>query len=367
MKIDELKITIKELVDGFSDNGDKGVTGYSGKLDIRPPYQREFIYSQEQQVKVIETVMMGFPLNTMYWVKKADGNFEVLDGQQRTMSICSFWTNQFSYLFRNFESLQNDEKEKFLSYPLTIYVCEGEDSEKLNWFRTINIAGIQLKDQEIRNAVYSGSWVTSAKTYFSKKNCAAYNIAKNYISGECNRQDYLETAIKWMSGARKPTDIDEFMTIHKNDADAQPLWTYFQGVIDWVKAKFSEYRPTMKGIDWGDLYRQHKDRTDLKSDELEKEVSRLFADEDVTNKKGIYAYVLNPAGNEKLLSIRAFLERDKQTAYEKQGGKCALCGEHFEIQEMQADHIKPWSKGGKTIQENCQMLCTTCNLSKSDR
>ena len=230
MDIKPVKITIKELVKGFVDNSENGVRAYNGKLDIRPPYQREFVYNDEQRNKVIETVIKGFPLNTMYWAKRKDGTFEIIDGQQRTLSICQYINNDFTFNFKTFKSLQDSEKNKIYDYKLSVYICDGDDKEKLDWFETINIAGAELTKQELRNAVYSGPWVSDAKKYFSKTNCAAYNIGNKYINGELNRQAYLETAIKWISGAKKDGDIRDYMANHCDDVNALPLFEYFQNI-----------------------------------------------------------------------------------------------------------------------------------------
>ena len=241
MEIKAKAIKVKDLFEGYSNEGENGVVAYGGNLDIRPPYQREFIYNDEQREKVIETVMSGYPLNTMYWAKRKDGTFEIIDGQQRTMSICQYVNNDFSYKFRSFQTLQADEKERILNYKLFVYVCDGDDSEKLKWFETINIAGAELTKQELRNAVYSGKWVTSAKSYFSKTNCAAYNIGSKYLNGEMKRQSYLETAIKWISQAKNEDDIKNYMSEHCADPDAQPLFSYFRNVIEWIQAKFPKW------------------------------------------------------------------------------------------------------------------------------
>lgn len=369
MEITQLDITVRDLVEGFSDNAENGVVAYNGKLDIRPPYQREFIYNDEQREKVIETVMHGYPLNTMYWAKRKDGTYEIIDGQQRTMSICQYVNNDFSYMFRSFQTLQSDEKEKILNYKLFVYVCDGEDSEKLKWFETINIAGAELTKQELRNAVYSGKWVTSAKSYFSKTNCAAYNIGSKYLSGEMKRQAYLETAIKWISEAKNDNEIRDYMSVHCLDSDAQPLFSYFRNVIEWVQAKFPKYRKEMKGIQWGLLYNKYgRDETvssKLIAEELEKRIAKLMADSDVQKKSGIYEYVLD--GDIHHLGIRAFDENTKREVYEAQNGNCKLCGKHFEIEAMEADHITPWIEGGRTVSENCQMLCRNCNRRKSSK
>lgn len=359
MDIELKNITIRELVEGYQDNQEAGVVGFGGRLNIRPPFQREFVYNDKQREAVIDTVYRGFPLNTMYWAIATDG-FEIIDGQQRTVSICQYVDGVFSYKDRYFHNLQQDEKDTILDYALTVYRCQGTDSEKLDWFRTINIAGEKLTDQELRNAVYAGSWTADAKRYFSKTQCAAWQLADKYMTGSPIRQDYLETAISWMNSG----DIEGYMAIHQHDKSANPLWLYFQSVISWVKATFPKYRKEMKGIAWGDLYNVFKDQ-EFDPKKLEAEISRIMEDEDVTNKKGIYSYVLD--GKEKHLNIRAFSNNQKREAYERQKGICPVCKDNFEIEEMEGDHITPWREGGKTIADNCQMLCKEDNRRKSGK
>ncbi len=360
MKIELKEITVRELTDGFQDNDEAGVVGYGGKLDIRPPYQREFIYKDKQRDAVINTITKEFPLNVMYWAVREDGNFEIIDGQQRTISVCQYKNGDFSINGMAFHNLPKDKQEQILNYKLTVYQCSGTDSEKLDWFRTINIAGEKLTDQELRNAVYSGTWATDAKRYFSKNGCVAYQIGSDYLNGSPIRQDYLETAIKWISDGK----IEEYMSKHQHDQNAAALWRYFQDVITWVETTFTKKRKFMKGVDWGTLYNKYKDgQYDTKK--IEKEIEKLILDDDVTKKSGIYSYILTR--NEQNLSIRAFTDATKQKVYEKQKGICSKCEELFEIEQMEADHITPWHEGGKTIEENCQMLCRECNRRKSGK
>ena len=379
MRIEMNEIAIRDVVNGYHDNGENGVVGYGGLLDIRPPYQREFVYKPDQRNAVVSTIFKGFPLNVMYWVRNPDGRYEVLDGQQRTISFSSYYSGDFSveenenYLY--FHNLPKDRQEAFLDYRLSVYICEGTDSEKLDWFRIVNIAGAKLTDQELRNAVYAGPWLSDAKRYFSKTGCAASQIASRYMVGQPIRQDYLETAMRWIVDsddvkALGITTIEEYMGRYQAELNANNLWTYFTSVVNWVDMLFGDrhYRKEMDGLDWGVLYnRYHANKYD--AERLEADVARLMADEDVTAKKGIYEYVLSgmPPSMERLLSIRKFLDRDKRTAYEKQKGVCPICGNHFDIKDMEADHITPWSKGGKTVAENCQMLCRVCNRDKGGR
>lgn len=322
MQIDELKVTVGEVCEGYFNDAEEGVVGYDERLDIRPKYQREFVYKDAQRDEVIRTVMKGLPLNVIYWckVKKEDGSegFEVLDGQQRTISLCEYVDGTFSVDDKYFYNLPADKKQQILDYPLFVYVCDGTDSEKLEWFRIINIAGEELTDQELRNAVYAGSWTSDAKRYFSKTGCAAGTLAGDYLKGASIRQEYLETAIFWAASAEGKT-IEAYMAEHQNDPSAVQLWNYFRSVIDWVQAIFPKKRKEMKGLPWGIFYNQHGKRTDLDPKKLETEIQRLMGDEDVTKKSGIYEYLLT--GEEKKLSIRSFDRRDALAAYEKQGHK----------------------------------------------
>lgn len=357
MKIELKEMQVRDLTEGYEDNDEAGVVGYSGKLDIRPPYQREFIYKDAQRDAVIDTITRGFPLNVMYWAVRKDGDFEVIDGQQRTISICQYVEGDFAFRDRYFHNLQPDEREQLLDYELMIYLCSGTDSEKLEWFKTINIAGVKLADQELRNAVYSGSWVSDAKRHFSKTGCPAYSLGGDYMKGAPIRQDYLETVVKWINSG----DIEGYMAKQQHKPNANELWLYFQNVMAWVKATFPTYRKEMNGVQWGDLYNEFKDE-ELDPVKLEEKVGMLMADEDVTNKRGIYSYVLD--GQERHLNIRAFRPNQKREAYERQSGICPVCGDHFELKEMEADHITPWHEGGKTEAANCQMLCRDDNRRK---
>ena len=358
MDIKLKNIKVKDLVKDYSDKDQEGVFGYSGKLNIRPQYQREFVYDPDQRSAVINSIFSDYPLNVMYWSIQSDGKYEVIDGQQRTISICQYVEGDFSFNQKYFHNLQNDEKEKILNYELMIYFCKGSDSEKLSWFRIINIAGEKLHNQELLNAIYSGPWVTDLKRHFSKNGCPAYELGNNYLKGSPIRQDYLETALKWKSNNK----IEDYMGLHQNDVNANELWLYFQGIISWIKITFPKKRKEMKGINWGFLHNQFKDK-ELNVNELEEEIVNLMQDRDVTNKPGIYSYVLTR--EEKYLNIRAFDENHKREAYEKQKGICVVCNKHFEFNEMEADHIDPWSKGGPTTSENCQLLCKEDNRRKS--
>lgn len=361
MRIEERRVTVAEVFDGYQDDDEEGVCGYGGRLDIRPAYQREFVYNPKQRDEVIRTVMKGLPLNVMYWCQTGSDTYEVMDGQQRTVSLMRYLDGDFSVDDMYFWNLPADRQAQISDYQLFVYVCDGTDSEKLDWFRIINIAGEQLTDQELRNAVYAGTWTASAKRYFSKTNCPAARDYGGYLKGSSIRQDFLETAIDWAASAEGKA-IEGYMAEHQNDANAVALWNYFTSVMEWVKATFPKYRKEMKGVKWGILYNSNGSRTDLDAGKLEDEVALLMADDDVTRKSGVYEYVLT--GDERCLSIRAFDNKQKRAAYERQRGICPMCHKHFEFEEMHADHIRPWSKGGPTTAENCQMLCRDCNLKK---
>lgn len=360
MNIEPKEITVEKLTEGFTDNAEQGVVAYGGKLDIRPPYQREFIYKDKQRDAVIDTVRKHYPLNVMYWAVREDGHFEVVDGQQRTLSICQYVNGDFSIKGLAFHNLKDDQQKQILDYKLMVYLCSGTDSERLEWFRTINIAGEELTDQELHNAVYAGRWTADAKRYFSKTGCPAYGLASAYLRGSPIRQEYLETAIAWHSDST----IEQYMSQHQHDENATPLWHYFQSVINWVKATFPEYRKEMKGVAWGELYNKFQGKP-FDTDKLEKQVAKLMLDEDVERKSGIYPYVLD--GDERHLNIRSFSENMKREAYERQKGVCVKCKKKFQLDEMEGDHIKPWHESGKTNAANCQMLCKDDNRRKSGK
>lgn len=373
MKIEPKSIKIREIFESFSDNGDDGVFAYGGRLAVRPPYQREFIYSHEQSEAVIHTVLKRFPLNVMYWVKVGDNKYEVLDGQQRTLSVMQYLKHQFSIVLGGqkyyWDALPDDKYNAIMNYEFMIYICEGEASEKLDWFKVVNIAGEKLTNQELRNSVYTGEWLFDAKRYFSKRNCAAKQLSEKYITGDPNRQELLEKALRGICDYQGIQDITEYMASHKSDADADELWQYFQDVIHWVEKIFPNYYSDMKGLDWCRLYNEHN-KNHYNSSTMSSEVKRLHEDEDVQKQKGIYEYLLcfetDPFAG-RLLNLRAFDKRDKMAAYSRQEGICPICGQHFAFEEMEGDHIKPWSKGGHTVPENCQMLCSDCNGKKADK
>src|SRR5699024_508267 len=263
MKIELNRIPVRDLVEDYEDNDELGVRAYGSRLDVRPPYQREFVYKDKQRDAVIETLRRDFPINGMYWSVDADPRdggveYEIDEGQQRTISICQYVEGDFSIEIDGhqlaFHNLQDDQQQQILDYELMVYLCQGTDSEKLDWFKTINIAGEELTDQELRNAVYHGPWVSSAKKYFSKSGCPAYAIASDYMTGSPIRQDYLETAIEWINAGK----VDEYMRDRQQDADAKDLWTYFQSVVTWVETTFPKKRSQMKTVKWGPLHAKYK-------------------------------------------------------------------------------------------------------------
>ncbi|MBI3944602.1 MAG: DUF262 domain-containing protein [Armatimonadetes bacterium] len=363
MKIALNNIKIAEIVEGYQDKAEEGVRGYGGRLNIRPAYQREFIYKEKQRNEVVHTVRKGFPLNTMYWVVAGDG-FELMDGQQRTISICQYIQGDFAVMVDGmpmfFDNLTPEKKQQILDYELSIYVCEGTEGEKLDWFKIINIAGEKLTNQELRNAIYTGPWLADAKKWFSRTGCPARAIGEKYVNGSPIRQDFLEKALEWISGDK----IEDYMSRHQHDADAQELWQYFQEVISWVQRVFPTYRKIMKGLDWGRFYNAHRNDS-LNAAVLEQRIKELIEDDEVSNQKGIYEYLLT--GNEKTLNLRAFDEKTKVKTYEKQQGICPVCNKHYELGDMEADHIVPWRMGGKTVAENCQMLCRLDNRTKGGK
>jgi len=382
MIVSRLDITVNDIVlfnkqtgncDGFINEGEEGVFGMNYKLNIRPKFQREFIYDQDGIEKVIETVRNGHPLGIIYFIKTQEENYEILDGQQRILSLCKYiegdsdisaeWPGRGRVYFDN---LSDEEIDKLLNYPLLVHICEGSDKEILDWFFTINIAGKQLTPQEGRNAIFAGPWVSDARMYFSKINCPAVLLDDNkYMKGSAKRQDYLETVIKWISEDKISEDkIHDYMASHHHNQDAKDLWEYFNQVMNWVENIFTTYRKEMKGIDWGYLYNKYKNNVYTPS-EVEREIKHLMEDDEVSSKKGIYLYFFDR--DEKHLNIRLFSDKQKREAYERQGGICVHCKEHFQEDDMEADHITPWVEGGRTNSENCQMLCKKCNREKGQR
>ena len=379
MQIVTKMVTVKDLYEGYENNYEEGVVAYGGKTNVRPKYQREFIYEGEQLTAVIDTVQHGYPLNILYWVEHEDGTYEVLDGQQRIMSICEFLEGNFyievdgcTMYISNIQRRYPEMYKAIMDYELEVKVIKGGTKEEhMAWFTRINIAGEKLTDQELRNINYTGEWLTSAKRYFSKTNCAAARIAQDsatpYITNKaCNRQEVLELALRWITDSKKDDSVCQYMAEHQNDKDATELWEYFEKVIDWAKTLFPNYRKEYHcRDDWGYLYNQyHNNEYDI--DELNEKFEFILAnsgkDGEIQAKKPVILYLFD--GKEKHLSLRAFNDVDKHKKYVEQKGICPICGQHFEEKEMEGDHITPWSEGGKTVLSNCQMLCKACNRKK---
>ena len=373
MTIKQIEVTVGDIARGYINNEEQGVRGYGGQLDIRPPYQREFIYNENEQQAVISTVLKGYPLNVMYWVRRsedAECPYEVMDGQQRTVSLCEYVDGKFAYDFKNFFNQPADIQKLILDYPLTIYLCEGEPSEKLEWFKTINIAGKPLNEQEINNAVYAGPFVTDAKRHFSKSNCGAYRLGKDLVNGTPIRQEFLKKALEWMSEHEtregKPQSVVGYMAEHQHDPNANNLWTYFQNVLNWTITNFDlkKFKKIMKGLNWA-LYYDKYHSTTLDTADLASRISKLILDSDVQKQMGIIPYVLT--GDERHLDLRSFPEDIKLAVWEKQHHICLSCQKEFDYEFMEGDHITPWREGGRTVIENCQMLCRECNRRKGGR
>lgn len=372
MKITPIQVTIADLVKNYKDDNDGGVYGYDGRLCIRPSFQREFVYKEKQRDLVVDSVMKKRPLNIMYWSKVGDDQYEVLDGQQRTISIAQYVNKDFPIKIEGnakfFHNLTPDEQDKILDYELDVYICDGTETEKLEWFKVINIAGATLTNQELLNATYTGPWLADAKNYFSKRNCVAGLLGDGYIKGNPIRQDYLEKVLSWIADHDELESGQMYMAIHQHDIDANDLWLYFQTVINWAKMLFPKRKGITDSQEWGILYNQYHEKS-YNSNTLETDVQKLLMDDDVTKNAGIIPYVLSDRTkhDEKYLSLRTFTEAQKYRAYEKQGGICPVCGQHFEYEEMQGDHIIPWSQGGRTVDENLQMLCQKCNNDKGNQ
>ena len=373
MTIKQIEVTVGDITKGYVNNDEQGVRGYDGLLDIRPPYQREFIYNEKEQQAVIHTVLQGYPLNVMYWVKRAEDAecpYEVMDGQQRTLSLCEYVAGKFSYDFKNFFNQPGDIQKKILDYPLTIYVCEGEASEKLEWFKTINIAGKPLNEQEINNAIFAGPFVSDAKKHFSKTNSGAARLGKDLVNGTPIRQDFLKVALEWIAehetrqGHRQ--SVVGYMAAHQHDPNANNLWTYFQTVLNWAITNFDmkKFKKIMKGLDWAYLYDKYGLET-LDTAALGKRISELMRDSEIQKLSGIIPYVLT--GDEHYLDLRAFPEDIKLMAWEAQNHICPKCGKEFDYEFMEGDHITSWRDGGRTVVENCQMLCRECNRRKGSK
>ncbi|MCE9645020.1 MAG: DUF262 domain-containing protein [Chloroflexi bacterium] len=379
-------ITVKDICDGFVYNEleGKGLFGLAGKLTIQPEYQRNYIYADgKRDVAVIESILKGYPLGLIYFNKVSDDVLEVLDGQQRITSFGRFVTNKFAIqdergMQQYFDGIAGDQRKKILETKLLIYECEGEETEIKDWFRTINIYGVPVNPQEILNAVYSGPFVTLGKAEFSNSQNANIQKWGAYISGNANRQDFLERALDWVSKG----NIDDYMSRHRKDKNITELKTYFNSVIDWVSTVFVDVESEMRGLEWGRLYEEYH-KTAYNPTKVSKEVQKLYGDPYVKNRKGVFEYILGGSTDTKLLDVRVFDEATKKSVYSTQTAKaekkaesnCPLCAlghdanksKIWKLNEMDADHVAAWSKGGGTNIKNCQMLCKTHNRAKGNR
>ena len=380
MQITTKYISIRDLSRNYIDQGDDGVFTYnpsntdsSPLLVCRPQYQRAFVYTTEESVDLIKSIMEGYPIGLFYWVETnndPDHDYELMDGQQRTISICSYINGDFAVDKRFFYNLTDDEKKQILDYQIMVNVCEGTDqSSKLEWFKIINKSGEPLTNQELRNAVYAGPWLTDAKLYFSKPGGPAVKLSDGYVNtGKVNRQELLERALKWIDYRDSFKDVREYMAKYQLDKDANDLWQYFQDVVNWAKKIFPKTnKKLLVTQDWGKLYHDYHDQT-YNPNDLQDEVDKLTLDDDVTSTSGIVPYVLSDETvvDQKLLHIRTFSRRDMLKKYKEQDGICPACGKHYEFNEMEGDHIVPWSAGGRTEYSNLQMLCKSDNKRKSN-
>lgn len=383
-------LTVREICEGFVYNEfeGKGLFGLAGRLTIQPEYQRNYLYAENEghkEVAVIDSILKDYPLGLIYFNEPESGKYEILDGQQRITSIGRFVTGKFAIKDRSgmeqyFSGLNEEEQEKILDYHLLVYVCNGPEKEIKEWFETINIAGVPLNRQELLNATYSGPFVTLAKATFSNSRNPQLQKWGCYVSGSANRQDFLHAALKWVANGEE--NIGGYMSVHRQDKDIEELKVYFETVIEWAKTIFGEPKPEMRSLEWGSLYEQFHS---LSFDPIavQKRVNDLYADEYVTNKKGIFEYVLGGEMETSLLHIRIFDERTKKTVYARQTEKakadnvsncpyCAMGNDSnktriWKINEMDADHVTAWSKGGVTDISNCQMLCKAHNRAKGNK
>lgn len=383
-------ITIADICKGFVYNEveGKGLFGLSGKLVIQPEYQRNYLYAkQKMEEPVIQSVLKGYPLGLLYFNKVGEDKYEVLDGQQRITSLGRFLTDKFPLFAEDgrplyFSKMDPDIQKKINEKPLTIYICEGEESEIKAWFRTINIAGIPLNHQEISNAVYSGPFVTKAKEEFSNSQNANIQKWSAYIKGEVIRQEILRVALEWVVKSTKDEDVDDYMSKHRFDNNINELKAYFTSVIDWVSGTFMDVESEMRGLEWGRLFETYHN-TPYDPEEVSKIVHKLYADGAVKKRAGIFEYILGGCVDTKLLEIRIFEESTKKAVYTQQTDEAKACGKSncplcalgndanakriWKFSEMDADHVTAWSKGGSTDIENCQMLCKTHNRAKGNK
>lgn len=381
--------TVEDICKGFTYNEleGKGLFGLDGRLTIQPEYQRHYIYNDgKRDVAVIESLLKGYPIGLIYFNRTVNGRFEVLDGQQRITSIGRFVTGKFAIKdeadnVQYFSGLPEEQQQKIMQSSLLVYECEGEEKEIKEWFKTINIVGIPLKEQELLNAIYSGEFVNAAKRVFSNSQNAEIQKWSHYIKGDVKRQDYLAEALRWICDG-KGMSIDAYMSIHRHEPSTGELESYFRSVIDWVSTTFTMVERDMCGLEWGRLYETYH-TTPYSTVHVTERVKALQADESVRCPRNIYEYVLGGEEDRKLLDIRIFEESTKRAAYkrqteaaEKQGiSNCPLCAlgnnanktRIYKLSEMDADHVTAWSKGGATSMENCEMLCKTHNRSKGNR
>lgn len=379
--------TVGDVCKGFlfDRNEGKGLFGLDGQLIIQPEYQRNYIYGDgKRDVAVVESLLKGYPLGLIYFVKNADGMYEVLDGQQRITSFARYVNHSWPFAVeldgkpRYFDSLDADKQKLIVDAPLTIYVCEGEPSEIQAWFETINISGVPLVKQELRNAAYHGTFVTMARELFSNTSNANMNRWQTYVKGDPKRQAILEIALDWVSEG----NIDDYMAKHRYDTNIDELKNHFDTVIDWVDSVFEYTGSEMCGLDWGRLYREYH-KNAYSKDKVAERVDALLDDSQVADKKGIFEYVLGGEKDSRLLNVRVFDKKTIKAVYRKQTAEaqeqrvsnCPLCAighdanakRIYKETEMDADHVTAWSKGGATDEANCQMLCKTHNRAKGNR
>lgn len=379
-------ITIKDICDGFIYNEleGKGLFGLGGKLTIQPEYQRNYIYADgKRDVAVIESILKGYPLGIIYFNKTSDDTFEVLDGQQRITSIGRYVTNKLAIKDENameqyFDAIASDKRKKIEDTKLLIYECEGKESEIKEWFKTINISGVPLNEQELLNAIYSGKFVTLCKAEFSNSQNANIQKWSAYIRGSANRQEFLAVALEWVS----KNNIDNYMALHRHDNNINEIKKYFNSVIDWVSTIFSDVEKEMCGLEWGSFYEEYHNQA-YNPNHIKNRVQALYGDSYIKNRKGIFEFILGGEIDTKLLDVRIFDEATKKSIYKKQTDEskiknisnCPLCAignntnktKIWDLKDMDADHVTAWSKGGATNSSNCEMLCKTHNRAKGNR
>lgn len=386
-------LTIRQICEGFqySESEEKGLFGWGGKLTIQPEYQRNYIYANgKDDVAVIDSLLKGYPIGLIYFVETEKDKYEILDGQQRITSIGRYVTNKFAWIDENdipykFESLPKDKQDKIYNTELTIYICSGEESEIKEWFKTINIAGKPLNNQELLNSIYSGPFITKAKEVFSNSQNSNLHKWLSYMKVEVKRQGLLEVALSWVSKDwEKDGNLEKYMADHRHDDNINELTSYFNDVINWVSTIFIDVKDEMQYINWGKMYEKYH-KNPYNSNDVSRKLNELYSDYFVNDKKGCYEYILNGCKQEdtKLLNIRLFDEPTKKTVYESQTqtakikniSNCPMCvienlsnkTKIWDYKDMDADHVTAWSKGGSTDISNCQMLCRTHNHIKGNR